>query len=93
MDLVYEAWGAAIFSAASLEKPASPRDLLTASRCVAGVCLGPDGTCLTEVVSKWSLSPVTAWDGQQTELGCLETKAGLAKLEPQEAVEHCIGAA
>ena len=84
MDLVDEAWGAAIHSAAFLEKPASLRDLPTASRLVAGDCLSPDGICPTKVVVEGSQSPVT---------GGLETKAGLAKLGLQEVVEHWIGAA
>ena len=92
MDLVDEAWGAAILSAVSLEDPASPRDLLTASRGVAGVCLGLNETCPTKVVSEGSPSLVTIWDGRLTDPGGLGTKAGPTKLGPQ-AVEHWIGAA
>ena len=93
MDLVGEAWEAAILSAVSLENPASPRDLLTASRHVAEACLGPDGICFTKVVLEESSSLATAWDGRPTGPGGLGTKAGLAKLGPREAVGHWIGAA
>ena len=49
MDFV-DRLGAAILSAISLENQDSSRDLLTAFKCVAVVCLDPGGTCLTVVV-------------------------------------------